>query len=136
MIPTPGETASAWGEHTGASAAREAAARRGDYGVNFDTQTYFLHDLSSEIARGLEAHEQPEADVSFSEAADFARWPDVPILVVVGKDDRLFPCEFQTRVARERLGEAAHIVELPGGHLIALSRPRELVDCLLGTAQR
>ena len=136
MIPTPGEAAGDFGEHTGSSSAREAAAREGGYAVEFDNDTYFFHDVPNEIAKALETHERPEAAASFAEAADFERWPDVPILVVVGKDDRLFPHEFQVRVARERLGEAARVVELPGGHLIALSRPRELVDCLLATAQR
>jgi pimeloyl-ACP methyl ester carboxylesterase len=131
MVPIPGETAGDWGAHTGSSEAREAAARRGGYAVEFEDQTYFLHDLPKDVAKIIETHERPEADISFAEAADFERWPDVPILVVVGKDDRLFPRDFQVRVARERLGEAARIVELPGGHLIALSRPRELVDCLL-----
>jgi hypothetical protein len=48
---------------------------------------------------------------------------------VAGKDDRFFPATFQARVARERLGKT--VDEIPGGHLVALSRPRELVDRLL-----
>jgi hypothetical protein len=35
-----------------------------------------------------------------------------------------FPLEFQRRVARERLGVDPVVV--PGGHLVALSRPDEL----------
>ena len=48
--------------------------------------------------------------------------------VIVGSDDRFFPVEFQRRVAQERLGITPG--ELPGGHLIALSHPRELADQL------
>ncbi len=55
-------------------------------------------------------------------------WPDVPTRVLVGRDDRLFPAAFQRHVARERLGIEAN--EIDGGHLVALSRPRELVERL------
>jgi pimeloyl-ACP methyl ester carboxylesterase len=52
----------------------------------------------------------------------------VPTRVLVGRDDRFFPAAFQRRVAQERLGIAAD--ELPGGHLLALSRPGDLADRL------
>ncbi|SFE55076.1 hypothetical protein SAMN05216574_104152 [Blastococcus tunisiensis] len=50
--------------------------------------------------------------------------------MVAGRDDRLFPLEFQRRVAAQRLG--LDVDELPGGHLLALSRPAELADRLDG----
>jgi pimeloyl-ACP methyl ester carboxylesterase len=52
----------------------------------------------------------------------------VPTRFLQGRDDRLFPVEFQRRQARDRLG--IEIDEMPGGHLVALSRPAELVDRL------
>jgi hypothetical protein len=52
----------------------------------------------------------------------------VPIL----EQHRFFPAEFQKRVARERLGSSAD--EMPGGHLVALSQPEELVARLLAYA--
>jgi pimeloyl-ACP methyl ester carboxylesterase len=55
-------------------------------------------------------------------------WPEVPTRVHVGHDDRLFPAEFQWRIARERLGIEAD--EIEGGHLVALSRPAELIERL------
>jgi hypothetical protein len=54
----------------------------------------------------------------------------VPTRFLLCRDDRLFPAEFQRRVARERLGVEAEV--LAGGHLIALSNPRDLADQLLG----
>jgi surfactin synthase thioesterase subunit len=48
--------------------------------------------------------------------------------VIAGRDDRLFPLEFQRRVARERLGIEPEV--LPGGHLLAKSRAAELADQL------
>ena len=55
-------------------------------------------------------------------------WPAVPTRVLVGRDDRLFPAAFQRRIARERLGIVGD--EIDAGHLVALSRPHELVNRL------
>jgi pimeloyl-ACP methyl ester carboxylesterase len=130
MIPVPGETAGEWWDNTGSTAARTAAAQRGGYSTNFDLATYFLHDVPPEIIKQGEAHQRPEADIVFGEPCRFETWPDIPIHVIAGRDDRFFPIDFQRRVARERL----HVTvdELPGGHLVALSNPRGLVNLLLG----
>jgi hypothetical protein len=40
-----------------------------------------------------------------------------------------FPAPFQARIARKRLGKM--VDEIPGGHLVALSRPREFAERLL-----
>ena len=74
-----------------------------------------------------EQHEQ--AKIIFRDPCRFEAWPKVPMHVIAGREDRFFPLEFQRRVARERLG--LPIEELPGGHLIALSRPEELSQRLL-----
>ena len=130
MIPVPGETAGEWWDSTGATVARTAAAHRGGYSPNFDVATYFLHDVPSRIVERGETHQRPEADIVFGEPGRFDAWPDVPIHVIAGRDDRFFPIDFQRRVARERLRIA--VDEVAGGHLLALSNPRGLVDQLLG----
>jgi hypothetical protein len=64
------------------------------------------------------------------------RGPEVAVEAVAGeagaglggRDDRFFPVEFQRRVVRERLGISPD--EMAGGHLVALSRPKELADRL------
>jgi pimeloyl-ACP methyl ester carboxylesterase len=129
MIPVPGETAGAWWEHVGQDAARVAAAERGGWSTEFDVATYFLHDVPPEVAAAGESHERPEAEAVFTSPCDFTDWPDLPIHVVTGADDRFFPVGLQTRLARERLGVEPHV--LPGGHLIALSHPDELASHLL-----
>lgn len=129
MIPVPGETAGAWGDNTGSSNARMTAARRGGYGESFDPATYFLHDLSSELVSEAEARERDETDSIFEEECRFDSWPDIPIFVIAGRDDRLFPIGFQRAVARSRLDRA--VDEIAGGHLVALSNPRGLADQLL-----
>jgi pimeloyl-ACP methyl ester carboxylesterase len=66
----------------------------------------------------------------FGSVCDFGTWPQVPIRVVAGADDRFFPVWFQRRLARDRLGVEADV--LPGGHLIALARPSALASYLFG----
>lgn len=125
MIPVPGETPGEWWEATGAVVAREAAAARGGYGP-FDSTTYFFHDVD---VSALVDGDREEADAAFTSTCAFDAWPKVPIRVLVGADDRLFPADFQCRVAQKRLGVDADV--LPGGHLIALARPSDVADHLL-----
>jgi pimeloyl-ACP methyl ester carboxylesterase len=129
MIPLPGETPGEWWDATGWEAARLAAAERGGYPAEFDLETYFLHDVPPEVAAAGEQHQRPEADAAFASACGFGAWPDVPIKVAAGADDRFFPANFQRAVARERLGIEADI--LPGGHLNALSQPAAIAGYLL-----
>jgi pimeloyl-ACP methyl ester carboxylesterase len=128
MIPLPGETPGAWWDNTGWEQARLAAARAGGYLAEFDLATYFLHDVPAEVVATGEGHNFPEADIAFGQPCVIERWPDVPTRVLAGRDDRFFPLEFQRRIAGERLG--AEVDSVPGGHLVALSRPAELTGQL------
>ena len=129
MIPKPGETAGAWWDATGAVAAREKAATRRGYATEFDAATYFLHDVPQDVLRAGPEQQRDEADTVFGEPCRFEHWPDIPIHIVAGRDDRYFPIEFQRRVARERLGK--EVEEIPGGHLVALSNAEGLTERLL-----
>ena len=129
MIPRPGETAGAWWGATGAVEAREQAAARGGYPTQFDVETYFLHDVPPDVLRTGPENPREEADTVFGEPCHFGCWPDIPIHVLAGSDDRFFPIEFQRRVARERLGKK--VKEIRGGHLVALSNPEGLTECLV-----
>jgi pimeloyl-ACP methyl ester carboxylesterase len=129
MVPAPGETAGDWWENTGWQEARRAAARAGGYPEAFDMQTYFLDDVSPEVAAQSAEHQRDEADIAFEEPCPFTRWPDVPTTVLAGRDDRFFPFAFQQRVARERLATEAQ--PLPGGHLNALGEPDAVTRALL-----
>jgi pimeloyl-ACP methyl ester carboxylesterase len=55
-------------------------------------------------------------------------WPDVPTRVLAGRHVRMFPLDFQRRVARERL--AIEVEEIDGGHMVAMSNPAALADRL------
>jgi pimeloyl-ACP methyl ester carboxylesterase len=132
MIPAPGETAGEWWGHTGqAKAMRSNDLREGrDPDAGFDAQTHFLHDLSPEIlALLMSSPDEEPADSLFQTRFPLTRWPDVPTTVLAGRDDRFFPYEFQSRVARKRLG--LEVEQLPGGHLLALSQPEALVARLI-----
>src|SRR5690349_19916960 len=129
MIPKPGETAGAWWGATGAIEAREQAAVRRGYLTEFDVGTYFLHDVPQGVLRTNPEQPREQAETVFGEPCRFERWPDIPIHVLAGRDDRFFPIEFQQRVARERLGK--DVDEIPGGHLVALSNAEGLAQRLL-----
>src|SRR3954451_19905997 len=124
MIPVPGETPGHWWGATGATEAREEAARLGGYG-DFDVETYFLHDVDT---TGLEDDQRPESDAEFGSPRTFTSLPQGRLRVLAGADDRFFPAEFQQRVAKDRLGIDADV--MPGGHLIALAHPVAVADYL------
>jgi Alpha/beta hydrolase family len=134
MVPSPGETAGEWWDAVGWSAAARAGADRdGRPAPDIDDpDTLFFHDIPAELVEVMHAH--PEAAVQsamvFGQPWPLDRWPDVATTVVAGRDDRLFPIEFQRRDARERLD--LDVVELPGGHMIALSQPAAVADQLAG----
>lgn len=114
MIPKPGETAGAWWDATGAAEVRRKAAE-------FDLATDFLHDVPEDVLRAGPLQPREEAEIVFGESCRFELWPDIPIYLLAGRDDRFFPIEFQRRIAHERLGK--EVEEIRGGHLLALSNP-------------
>lgn len=121
MIPTPGETGGQWWGATGHSEA---------FTEEMDDLTHFFHDVPEDVTQEAMSRPPPDqSDRPFADPWPLDAWPDVPTEVVVGRDDRFFPPAFQRRVARERLGIEPILV--PGGHLLALSRPEELAAVLL-----
>ncbi|MET7710347.1 hypothetical protein [Micromonospora sp. NPDC005413] len=48
--------------------------------------------------------------------------------MLITREDRFFPADFQRRVAADRLGVAPD--EMDGGHSVALSHPKQLADRL------
>jgi pimeloyl-ACP methyl ester carboxylesterase len=131
MIPLPGEAANEWWENTGSGAARIAAAEADGRDPTFDLYEDFLHDVPEDAAQALMSGERREpADSAMADACAFKKWPDVPIRVVVGRDDRFFPADFQRRIAKERLG--LDVDAIAGGHLVALANPEGLAALLDG----
>jgi pimeloyl-ACP methyl ester carboxylesterase len=129
MVPLPGETPGEWFELTGSGEARRAANDAVGRSNEFDIEEVFLHDIPADLKAEMAEGDREPADTPFGQPCTFEAWPDVPIHVLVAADDRLFPAEFQIRVARERLGLQADV--MPGGHLVAKSRPVDLTDRLI-----
>lgn len=131
MIPRPNETGGEWWSNTGQRAAQRdylAGVGLSPEASQDDTVLYF-HDVPPDVtAEALRRGEPAQSMTPMSQPWPLTAWPDVPTRVLVGRDDRLFPAAFQRRVARERLGIEAD--EIDGGHLVALSRPRELAERL------
>jgi pimeloyl-ACP methyl ester carboxylesterase len=125
MVPAPGESAGEWWGATGQPAARAADATAHGRTTDFDLQRDFFHDVPAEVtAEALAGPVSSPSDRFFADPWPRQSWPDVPTRFLQGRDDRFFPLEFQRRVVRERLG--LDLVELPGGHLNALSQPAAL----------
>jgi pimeloyl-ACP methyl ester carboxylesterase len=129
MIPVPGETPGAWFVNTGAEDAHVARVQAGGYSPDFIVAEYFLHDVPAEALAEGGPHGRPEDDIVFGQPFPLDRWPDVPTRMLAGADDRFFPVDLQRRVARTRLGRDVEVI--PGGHLVALSRPVELTEHLV-----
>jgi pimeloyl-ACP methyl ester carboxylesterase len=130
MIPTPGETPGAWWAATGqAQARRESDIRAGrNPDADFDIRAAFFHDVSPELTDYALANDRPQSSAPFKSSWTLQAWPTIPIRVMTARDDRFFPAELQRRIAQQRLGITPD--EIPGGHLVALSHPAELVDRL------
>lgn len=135
MIPLPNETAGAWWDNTGQSSAQiEYAASQGRENTD-DLLDLFFHDVPEEVrSEAIRQGEPVQSDTPFGDPWPLAAWPDVPTRVLAARDDRLFPADFQRRVAAERLGIEAEVI--PGGHLVALSYPTDLAETLMRSAQR
>lgn len=133
MVPAPGESPGAWWDNTGwQQAKRELDAREGRVvDAEFDLKTTFFHDVPPQVTEAAFARgETGQSGTPFQRPWPVAKWPDVPIRFLLGRQDRFFPADFQRRVVRERLGIVPD--EMDSGHLPALAHPVELVERLEG----
>ena len=130
MIPLPGESPGEWWGATGQAAAKAAKDRHEgrDPDAEFDPIEVFFHDVPADITLDASSHNRAQSNGPFASPWALSTWPDVPTHVIVGRGDRFFPAEFQTRISHERLG--IHPDFLDGGHLLPLSRPVELAALL------
>ena len=131
MIPLPGETFNAWGTNTGSEPARrEYHASLGLSPAEAeDDAVIYYHDVPSELRAEAQARTwQDQSMTPLDEPWPLESWPDVPTRVLTGRHDRMFPLDFQRRVARERL--AIEVDEIDGGHMVAMSNPAVLANRL------
>ena len=131
MIPLPGETGNDWWADVGSGEAHRDVPRvnRPPEAYATDDRVVYFHDVPDDVVAEAFARGEPQQSMTpMGQPWPREAWPDVPTRVLAGRDDRLFPVDFQRRVARERLGIEADVID--GGHMVCLSRPRELVDRL------
>ena len=64
------------------------------------------------------------------DAAGLPEWPDVPTRFVLCTEDRFFPADLMRPIVADRLAIVPD--EIAAGHCVALSRPQELADILVG----
>lgn len=132
MVPAPGELPGDYWEAVGFGQARAEQAARDGRSLEDDPDLLdaFFHDVPPEVtAEAMAMGEPDQSGTPFSRPWPLDAWPDVPTRFLQAADDRFFPIAMQRRVARQRLGSIAD--EMPGGHLVALSRPAELADRLV-----
>ena len=131
MVPAHGETARDWWANTGHGAARAQQADRDGRRLQDDPDLLeaFFHDVPAEVRAEAMANGSPvQSSTPFAQPWPMKTWPSVATRFLQGRDDRFFPVEFQRRVVWDRLGIT--LDEMPGGHLVALSQPKELASRL------
>jgi len=119
MVPAPGETPEEMFANTGYK--QEKQEDPSDLAV-------FYHDVPPALAAEAIKRGRTQSSTPGKEPWPLATWPDVPTRYLLCRNDRLFPSAWVRRVVRDRLG--IHPDEIDSGHCPALSRPRELADCL------
>ena len=130
MVPAPGEAPGEWWENTNhADARREQAERDGVPADTADDPMYvFFNDVRPDLASEAIRKQRSQSGTPLGAPWPLERWPDVPTRFLLSRHDHFFPAEFMRRLVRERLGIIPD--EIDGGHLVALSRPKELADRL------
>lgn len=136
MVPAPGETPGQWWDHTGYQEAAEQQAKLdGGKTGNDDPLITYYNGVPRELAEeALRRGGRGESSVVWNTPWPLDALPDVPIKLILAKDDQFFPAAFMRRQATERLGAVAD--EVPGCHCAALSNPKELSNLLVSYLDR
>jgi pimeloyl-ACP methyl ester carboxylesterase len=130
MIPAPGEAPDDYWANTQYAASGVAKGGKDTDDPEAATIATFYHDVPADLAAEALRRGRHQSEARMKEPSPLKEWPDVPTKVLLCRDDRLFPAKWLRRVVKERLGITPD--EIDGGHCIALSRPQELADRLLG----
>lgn len=132
MIPNPGERGHEWWVNTGQPIAQLTMLDQLglDPARAEDPAVLYGHDVPAAVWEEAGRRLRVQTGRPFDDPCPITEWPGIPTSVIAARHDRLFPLEFQRRVARERLG--LEVETIPGGHLAALSQPSAVADALMG----
>ena len=131
MVPAPGEKPADWWDNTGYRQAVEDQARRdGGLTGSDDPFVCFYHDVPRALAEEALRRDRSESDAAYNSPWPLDALPAVPTRFVLCTEDRFFPPALMRRVVSDRLAMTAD--EIRAGHCVALSRPKELADLLVG----
>ena len=129
MVPRAGESGEEWWQATGqGDAMQRFAGEQGRDPDAVDDDTLYFHDLPEPVRAALVRRPFEQTEGPLLDPWPLDRWPDVSTRVVAGGEDRLFPLDFVTALARERIGVEPDVIDT--GHLAALADPGALVDVL------
>jgi pimeloyl-ACP methyl ester carboxylesterase len=93
----------------------------------------WYHDCRPEDAQWALARLRPQSRRPLLEPSPLDEWPDVPVSVVLARDERCVNIEWAARAATTfNHGRPPHYID--GGHSPFLARPAELADLLVGLA--
>ncbi|GLY67409.1 alpha/beta fold hydrolase [Amycolatopsis taiwanensis] len=127
MIPQPGEAPGDWWTNTGYEQARREQDER-DSRHPDDEDALFFHDVPAELATEARTHSRTQSTTPFTQSWPLSTWPATPTTFLLCRHDRFLPAAFIRRVVAQRLRIVPD--EIDGGHMIALSRPRQLAERL------
>ncbi|KAH6951474.1 hypothetical protein HG530_013709 [Fusarium avenaceum] len=103
--------------------------------ISVDPIDMLYHDLPEEEAKKWVAKLTPSALTSCTTGYEvsYEGWRDVPVWLIMTKEDRAFPFEAQKMLCRgaEKSGAILTKREIDSGHSPMLSKPGEVVDLLL-----
>lgn len=135
MIPNPGERGHDWWTNTDQATAQRACFV--DLGLDTadldNPDVVYGHDNPPDVWAEAGRRTRDQSGRPFDDPCPLSASPAISTHVIAARDDRLFPLEFQRRVATDRLGLDVEVV--PGGHLPALSQPQAVADALLRVAR-
>jgi pimeloyl-ACP methyl ester carboxylesterase len=93
-----------------------------------DAIAVWYDDCDPDDGRAAVARLRPQSRRPLTEPSPLDRWPEVPVSVVLGRDDRCVTMDWAIPAATARTGEPP--ILLDGGHSPFLARPAELADVL------
>jgi pimeloyl-ACP methyl ester carboxylesterase len=122
MVPMPGEPPSDWWAGTGFVSPQMPGTD--------DTIAVFMHDVPPDLAAEAMKRSRRQADKVLEEPWPLDGWPDVRTRFLLCRDDHFFTPSFVREMVRVRLGDTPD--EIDGSHAVALSRPADLAEHLIG----